>query len=757
MSVSLLIQVSNSKCLRHCYPCLCSPELRTLSLKMRGRLESRPNFQQLSGAQLPSNAGKPLSLFTRNNQLYAITDRNILSYISSQRRWEDFYSQFGDLRRGRRRNMEIKTHQITQKEKDIQHLAFAKWANDYLVFFYIYENQAFSAGTIFYKVWSIPDQRVVGGEQRISNVVTTAVTGLYALNVGNQLWLGISTAENIQALNFNPITGGQSNFWRASPAVSGVTRFKLLNDRIFYHIGTNPIQSQVYNPTATDKYLTGTPVTIRDSLATAQDYSNRSLFDFYEWVDFSYRPEGVGALLEEYKLVWSIQSGFFLINQNNRIISHLYGNFTPYTRANPPRMVYTGATVNIGGDIYVPVLRSGQPEVVNVSAVTDRVVEGGRIGSSEVATVRPLGLELVHFNLLSETPPQTAQIDDQMMISGSLLNWTDGQSVSEFSFTERPRIEKTDRDDYDKWPYSNLDVTLPRLAELERDQYTEVSLNFTAKISPYLVEPVSFKASTANGGDADGDWQSSATTAKRTLRFSTDISDGTISDAYGGVLSRVHYEDSAVVAEFSSAPTTLADDKDHPQVFFLNGIRYDIHYWNVQSGVLKAYHYTSQNPFTSGNDYEVKIPKTDIVVSTNDAQSVQVADEDNRNTAISLNTIRLRRNTEKRIGRVQGVEEPLNTASISMATLKRDGTRGAVSSDLADVLDIKTQAGEAEIVFGSTATDRNLTMPSANVNEIAGTGDDVYVLGANRRLVVFNKTTKARQNSKRVFYYTCQL
>ena len=82
-------------------------EASNLIVKDTGRLESRQAFTQLSGAQLPADAGKPLKLFTYNDQLFCITDKNILSYQKSTNTWTDFITRFSNLAIGRRRNMEL--------------------------------------------------------------------------------------------------------------------------------------------------------------------------------------------------------------------------------------------------------------------------------------------------------------------------------------------------------------------------------------------------------------------------------------------------------------------------------------------------------------------------------------------------------------------------------------------------------------------------------------------------------------------------
>ena len=77
------------------------------------------------------------------------------------------------------------------------------------------------------------------------------------------------------------------------------------------------------------------------------------------------------------------------------------------------------------------------------------------------------------------------------------------------------------------------------MAELSRSDYGELSLPFDNRKSAYLVEPVTFV-----GGGA---WKPEATTAKRTMRFSSKSSDGSV-DASAGVLNSVTYASGALVA-----------------------------------------------------------------------------------------------------------------------------------------------------------------------------------------------------------------
>ena len=474
-------------------------------------------------------------------------------------------------------------------------------------------------------------------------------------------------------MDFNPITSSVISKWNF--AVSGVERFILHKDRVFYTIDGSTILSQVFNAGAMDKAGVGEITSIRNPADSSVDFSGTTLYDFQDWVDFEYNSE-------RFKLVWSVQTGYFLLNASNRLVGHLYGNFTPYLRSELTRMRYLGGAIQDDSQpskVFIPILRSGQPEVVNREAITDRVVRGGQ----ELVVFRPLGVELLEIDFSDLNIPQVETINQNTLLSGPVLSWTEGQGVSEYSFAEKPQISKVDDDDYDRWPYSDLDFNVPAIGTLERDQYTEVEVNLGLKISPYLVEEVRFTASTSSGNigaNADSDWDSDE--INRTLRFATNSETGGISDSYQGILDKVYYDstEKALITEFRSAPATLDDPKTHPQAIYLNGIRYDYHYLNVESGVLKAYHFVDSSPVVSGTDYEVIMPRARVEASTNAPQVVQRPNTDNGNTEIRLDEVSLRSFLRRRVGIVTQLDEILNTATLRFGYLNQFRDRGAIET-----------------------------------------------------------------------------
>ena len=698
-----------------------------LVIKDTGRLESRADFRELSGLKLPAEAGRPLKLFTYKGALFAVTDKNILLWEASTNSWRDFVTRFRGLSGGRFRNMGITAHPITQKESDIQNLAFARFGDSF-VFFYTYRSILAPQKTFYYKVWNVSERRVTSGGERqfsIEEIGDNPITGIFALQNNEnpkELWVGASWADNVTIFKFNPLLTSFTDKYTPDPAIPNIRRFILHKDRIFYTTDGTTVQSEVFNPSATDKAVANEITSIPDPSATALDFSNTRLFDFQNWVDFSYDPPAGAS--ETFRAVWSVQTGFYILNANNRIVGHLYGNFTPYNRADPPRMIYLGGSAQVADKVYFPILRSGQPEVVNRGAITDRIVPQGQ----QLAVFRPLGLELLELDFTDIAPPQAEQIDQQMLISGPLLSWTDGQSISEYSFTEKPQIIKTDNVDYDRWPYSDLDVTLPSVAELARNQYSEITLPFEKKVSPFLVEPVTFTAG--------GAWKAESTTAKRTMRLGTNTATG-LPALNKGVFNSVTYDsgETALVFEW----TGWSSDDEYPRLGFLNGIRYNFHSWDLTAGTLKAYHYTDENPLITGEDYEVKLPEATSLVSTDTTRDIQPANEDNRNTNIKIEQVRLTRSKEVSV-RLNPVGGETSTATARLDFLNQQMHKGAlVSEAVRSGVGVGPNDPDDAGVARDTSLDVTFSVGDGFVDFAFAIGNDVFV-SANRIIAKYTYT-----------------
>ena len=58
-------------------------EAKNLIVEKEGRLQSRPNMKKLSKAGTPINGGTPIKLFSDEDQLFLVTDKNFLNYVRS--------------------------------------------------------------------------------------------------------------------------------------------------------------------------------------------------------------------------------------------------------------------------------------------------------------------------------------------------------------------------------------------------------------------------------------------------------------------------------------------------------------------------------------------------------------------------------------------------------------------------------------------------------------------------------------------------
>ena len=667
----------------------------------QGRLENRPTFKQIT--QLPEGSGTPLKLFKYNNALFCFTDRYILVYEKSLNLWKDFSTnQPPPFRLGERRNVFSEVFPITQKERDIENLAFASFSN-YLVFFYTYNPSPALPGTIFYTLYSTVDGRIIDIESQV-RLENTNPTGVYALTVGDELWLGVSYADKIRVVNFNPVQHSRSEPYQNN--ISGIQRFRLYKDRVFYTTDGTTIRSVIYNPTATDKARTDslTISDLRDSVSHSRSLNNVILYDFRDWVDFSYDGRN-------YKMVWSLNTGYFLLNHNSRLIAHIYANLLPETLGMPPRVQYAGEAVIRGSMVYIPILRSGQVEVVNRDAISDRIVPNGK---QELVAFRPLGLELLVLNMDSRTPPETAQIGRQFLISGPILRWTGGVKLSEYSFTEKPLIEKTETADYDRWPYSDIDVTLPAVTELDRTQYNEISINMEKKDSPFLIDELGFTAGTSGVnvgvGTGFGSWNATSTTTARTLRYSSVENSKTIDDDYGGVMSGIHYNstEKAIVVTYTNAPTSLETGKEHPQAIDINGIVYLYDSFVLNGSTLTCYVFIADSPFVSGQTYVLNHLYADILKTpAGTTRQVQVATADNQNTAITLNDVRLRK--LQKVLTNPNILSPalINTSTIGMVYLNELNHVGAIKSGIRNTVGV-----QAPSTSRPRDTDDDVTIPS---------------------------------------------
>ena len=107
-------------------------------------------------------------------------------------------------------------------------------------------------------------------------------------------------------------------------------RFTMFRDTVYYTTDGITTQKAVYNPDARLKEAdVGGNVILNVSGTHARDFSGETMYDFYNWADFQVQLQEAGRPPEFYRMVWSVQTGYFLINKDNRLVGHLYGEFYP--------------------------------------------------------------------------------------------------------------------------------------------------------------------------------------------------------------------------------------------------------------------------------------------------------------------------------------------------------------------------------------------------------------------------------------------
>ena len=346
-----------------------------------------------------------------------------------------------------------------------------------------------------------------------------------------------------------------------------------------------------------------------------------------------------------------------------------------------------------------------------------------------------------------------------MLISGPVLKWVSGTQISEYSFTEKPTIEKTSAVDYDRWAYSGLDIELPDIGDLNRTEFNDVVTSLTVRQSPYLNEELEFTAGLTSGntgvGHGAGSWSTGSTTAKRTLRYSSDTSDGSIDKPYNGVLSQVYYNanEMALVVIYTSPIATLEDGYDHPQGIIINGLTYIYESIIESSGTLTCYVFLSESPFTSGDKYKVEQPYSDVLrQSTTLNRDVQIANEDNQNTNIKLNDIRLRR-LQKVESTTVSVDPGLaHVSTIDMIQLNGLNHVGAFITTFSQTN--QTQVGVTSPQTTAIRAKKDITIASSlgfDFGEaIVAVGNTMWVFqnSSPRKGLAYNITTGRRDTSK---------
>ena len=359
-----------------------------------------------------------------SNQLLAITNKSIYSHNETQGSW----NKLSD-----RTNQKLNVYSVTQKEEDLKNIAISKLGDNNLIIFYTFQNE------IFFKVFSLLENRIIGKEEtvNISGISTSdTITGLASEKIGPKLWVGILTSKKIVRASFEP---KYDNTWKigdvlGTPIVIDVSNAKTLifdKNRLYYQRDNGSVVSVIIdfpyhqkNPSFTSSSEPNRVIINPSEIS--KGFNNKILYGFRTWNEFTYQNQ-------KFKLIWSEQTGYFLLNEKNIIVGHYFANFVPLNVSDPPRMAYYGRAIEFNNKVYIPILFSGQLEVES----------GG-------THIFPLGIKLLCFDFDSDIPPSIAELGNQTIIGGPVLSYFDGQGVSEHGFSEKPNIVKSPTDDYDK-------------------------------------------------------------------------------------------------------------------------------------------------------------------------------------------------------------------------------------------------------------------------------------------------------------------
>ncbi len=730
--------------------------------RQEGAISSANGLNRLTDATFPSESlyGRPIKIFTLNNShLFGVTDKAFMIYdpervaTPNERKWKIL---------SRRRNMGVNIFPISQKEKDIRYPAFTEW-NDILVLIYEFEGQ------LLYKLFSTLQDRVLD-EEKVLYISGSGAKNLNAYteygggNVPKQVWLGVGRDTSIRIQSFLPLSGLRgpgATFNYTLPGGRTLEDFVIYPDLCRYRYRTTPggaLQEDTfaYNPASTE---TRRLSLYFNSLPTehAISFENKTLWDFYEWTRFD-----VGT--DQFKVLWSVQTGFFIINSLNVIVGHYHANFVPLDKSdNDVRMNFRGRPryIESKDQIYFPILKTGQAE---------------EVGRGQV--IYPLGLELVCLDFSGRFKPDVSDIGGQVMISGPVNSYTDEQNVVEAGFSEKPKIAKTPTDDYDRSEYGDLlEVEIPpsTVENLAADEFKEVDLEVTnAKTTPYTTENAVFTAQTVGNtvgiANREAGWSDGTGASKRILRASDTKT------LPGGKLTNVYYDTAKKVLVWEVTPPTGGyGDQTRPQGLLLAGENdqffqlYENHvnYTKASPTLHGSYHAVATSPLVSGRKYKAKLAGCVFYNKTAINETVVEGTTENSQTDVRVDRMSLRKfsNQSGRETTVQNPASSLSQAVVQSAVL-RTGDTMEVDPSLPPVFDTNLTVpnpsnDHPSIVIGSklfwsrySSNRFNLTISdldgsnarvlytSSNSFTIFTDGTDIYILSRrSTNVLVFNGNT----------------
>ena len=471
--------------------------IQNLRFLKEGSLTSRLGFKEVSILpQGESNADGSFKLFTYGeNQLCLVGRNGVYTYNEEQKKW------IAVTMRGQ---IDTTLFYISQKEEDLRFPCIFKFSQNIYIFYWFKKN-------LYYKVFNLTNRRITGAEKILTSEDDT-VLSMSANVTGGNPYLAYSTSETMRILELevrdkNPENPElKINEDDEDDDGAGVDAFLWEGNKIYFLDSDGDLDSLVFDADAPTSTRTVKKTEIKRLGSHANKFGGLNLFKFRLWTQFSFGSD-------KFKVMWSPKTGYFTINGQDQIVAHSHASFVPYDNEVASRMSHYGQVFFDGDKAYFPVLVSGQTEVT---------------GGSEL--LRPLGVELVEFDLSPNVRPEIASVGVQTLVSGSINSYFNGSQFVEMGFTEAPVIKKALSDysgldvEFDQWEYA---PDLERKTAVEGVENPDDVIEFTKRIknktSMYQVKPASFTVKTTSLGTGavdDDSWGGEE--SDRDLRFSTD-------------------------------------------------------------------------------------------------------------------------------------------------------------------------------------------------------------------------------------------
>ena len=657
-----------------------------------GSFVGAPHFHNLGGTALNG----AFRIFSHNNDLFLLGGGStgltgFVKYDRCQKKWNGIDGFSG---------CNVSIFDVAQRESDLTNVGICHFEKSIYVF-YCDPNEDKTGGRVLYRVYDFScgnDPEISVERECLS--YTGEVTGLFAYapdndyppntdhRLVNKIVLVVSTTENCY-FNFYDNTDGDFKYTQDTTQgvrfIDGQTQvdvftsetrtirnendifknlsfFYLYRNTMFYSptqmIGglRKPTKGTVVSFTidgATKVQNANVPFPLEspfiDSFSEVENFDGLTLFDFREWTKFKFKDR-------DFKVLWTPQTGYWIINHFSELTANFYSSEVPFSFDESQNMKTQAQPVILDDKVFLPVLKSGQPE------------------QRDSNLKYPLGVSLVRLDFSRQSRnDRFTPIGKQGLLSGSALRYFNGIDNVEYGFAEKAKITKTENEDYDVWPYGDLlEKKLPKLTDLTPDQYTLFDSAISKLNAPYTVQNNVLSAT----GPTGGSWKDDVA-ANRALRYSSNLSDGTALKSYPGVLSTVSYEGSgetgAIVATFTSAPTTLDSGFTHPKGILINSNLYEFQESTLSSGTLTCKHFVKTSPFVSGNDYIIKIPSAEELTSPTDFNAlVRTSTTSPARKEIRCVNVSFKRFKNHSLQSRQGITALTSTSNIAFGTLRQN-------------------------------------------------------------------------------------